>query len=150
MVTPGFVTFAAISGAGWAVDVVGTMALVQIGLSPFVASICGSGVAVTCVYVVSRFVLFSNQRLGTPQQYLLYVVWQIAAIAAASLLVSWIAFASAPAVGGLSVILGMDALTMAVGAGKILVTPVTLCANFAFMTWLTRGDRPTRVTGGAP
>ncbi|WP_120500938.1 GtrA family protein [Roseovarius sp. EL26] len=143
-----FVIFAIISGSGWVIDVAATMMIIQSGVTPFVASLIGSGLAVTIVYFMSRLFVFSRRRLGTPQNYILYLGWQFCAISVASGLVAGIAFGTEAYLTNLSTILGTEALTLAAGLGKILVTPLTLFANFVFMKWLTQREYIKSSTAG--
>ena len=147
-VTEGFLTFTLISGLGWLIDVAVTIGLVDFGASPFVASFVGAGTAVTFVYIVSRFTVFSAQKLGSVNDYAIYAVWQVVAITVASLLVAGIAYLLEPIAGRLGFAQRLpDALALATGAGKVLVTPLTLVANFLFMRWLT-GRNSTPNEGG--
>lgn len=141
--TAGFLTFAIISGLGWLIDVGVTMGLVQFGMTPFIASFAGAAIAVSFVYVVSRLVVFQINQLGSVTDYTIYVVWQIFAITVASFLVAMIGGVLAPHVG---------ALALATGVGKVLVTPLTLAANYLFMRWLTQRRRTPgeQVTTGDP
>lgn len=132
----GFVRFAAVSGCGWLMDVGLTMGLVQLGIPPFWASLVGAGVAVTFVYVVSLHAIFGvNGALGA-RGFPAYVIWQLFAISAASLLVAWLAHLLVPLAERLPA-QGADPLSLASGAAKALVTPLTLLANFLFIKWLT-------------
>ena len=133
--TAGFLTFAIISGLGWLIDVGVTIGLVQFGISPFIASFFGATIAVSFVYVASRLIVFHLNQLGSATDYAIYIVWQIFAITVASFLVAMIGNLLAPHAG---------TLTIATGAGKVLVTPLTLAANYLFMRWLT-GRRETPV-----
>ncbi len=136
-----FLRFAVVSGVGWLIDVGTTMALVEVGASPFWASLVGAATAVTFVYFVAlRSVFQVDERLGA-RGFPPYVVWQVCAISAASVLVSvlagWLAPVSAAMLERLGSDASFDPLTWAAGAAKALVTPLTLLANFLFMRWLT-------------
>jgi len=111
------------------------MALVHFGLSPFVASMIGAGTAVTFVYIVSQLAIFHQGRTGGVTDYAIYVVWQVVAITIASLLVAFLARILEPSFIALT-------LSMATGIAKVLVTPLTLGANFLFMKWLTGRHEP--------
>lgn len=138
----GFASFALISAAGWCLDIATTVLCVMLGASPFFAAAMGAVLAVSFVYLISRYILFSHRRLGTWSDYALYLSYQIVAIALASLAVSGLARALEPLVTGFS----MEPLALASGLGKALVTPATLIANFLFMKWLTNPAR----TGSEP
>jgi len=138
----GFLSFAAISGTGWLIDMGLTMASVQLGLSPFFGSAIGAATAVTFVYVVSRLFVMGDRQIGGATDFALYVVWQVVAIAAASALVAALAHLLAPLVAAIGT---LDALAVASGLAKVLVTPLTLIANFLFLRWLTtRGSAARR------
>ncbi|MEM9045661.1 MAG: hypothetical protein AAGC81_13300 [Pseudomonadota bacterium] len=142
-----FLSFAVVSGLGWLLDVGSTTTLVAFGFTPFSGSFVGAGLAVTFVYVISRLSVFAMQRLGTVLEYGLYVLWQVLAISAASALVAVLAYLLEPILGALLGLEGESAATsrslaLATGIGKVLVTPITLTANYFFMKWLT--DRAHR------
>ncbi|MEM9349083.1 MAG: GtrA family protein [Pseudomonadota bacterium] len=142
----GFVAFALVSGTGFVIDVALTMGLVAAGLSPFWASLIGAGTAVTFVYVTSRLGIFGDRKVGPAQDYALYILWQVAAVTAASLAVAALAFALLPLAPGLT---DGDPLALTSGAAKVLVTPLTLTANYLFMRWLTqRSSGPALATEG--
>jgi len=133
-----FGKFALVSGTGWVIDVALTVLLVDLGLTAFWGSAAGAAVAVTFVYVVSRLAFFGQRQLGDAKAFGAYIVWQVCAIAAASLLVAALAslLADFLASGGLAVA-GLETAAVAAGVAKALVTPLTLIANFLFMRWLT-------------
>lgn len=136
-----FTGFAAVSGAGWLCDVALTMALVQMGAHPFWASVAGAGTAVTFVYVVSLRAIFAVGGGPGARGFPFYVLWQICAISAASILVALLAAGLEPLAAEIFDRIGTggtDALTWASGAAKALVTPLTLLANFLFMRILTK------------
>lgn len=147
-VTGAFLTFAIISGLGWLIDVSSAVGLVQLGLSPFVASFVGAGLAVTFVFVVSRWVIFQAQEARRANDFAIYVAWQIFAITVASLLVAAIAHLLAPLASRLIAATAVlpDPLAAATGAGKVIVTPLTLVANFLFMRWLSQRHAAPRGT----
>lgn len=127
-----FFRFAAVSGTGWLIDVILTVSLVSVGTPPFLASLTGSVVAVTFVYIVSlRSVFGIEGRLGT-RAFPLYVMWQVISISTASALVAFLAFLIAPWIDA------TDPLSVASGLAKGLVTPVTLAANFIFFQCLSK------------
>ncbi|MFW5654100.1 MAG: GtrA family protein [Roseicyclus sp.] len=137
-----FTGFAAVSGTGWVIDVVLTMALVQLGVAPFWASMAGAGAAVTFVYVVALRAIFGvGGRIGA-RGFPLYVLWQVCAISATSALVAVLAgLLAAPGEATLDRLVpegAADPLAWASGAAKALVTPLTLLSNFFFMRLLTK------------
>lgn len=143
-----FLGFALVSGLGWLLDVGSTAALVNVGIAPFAASFAGALAAVTFVYVISRLAVFDQARLGRVSDWALYSVWQLFAISVASLLVAALAYLLEPAAGHLAAVwtdrLGPNVpvpLALATGAAKVVVTPLTLTANFFFMKWLVQRGR---------
>ena len=137
-----FFGFALVSGAGWLIDVALTMGVVYAGAQPFWASLVGAGAAVTFVYFVSlRRVFEIGGRVGE-RGFPYYFVWQVFAITAASLIVAVLANLLSPVGAAVLERLGPegwgDPLTMASGAIKVLITPLTLLANYLFMTWLVK------------
>jgi putative flippase GtrA len=152
------IAFSVVSGLGWTVDVCLTALLVSIGLSPFSSSCIGAGTAVTFVYVVSRWMVFRGSGAGHPHEFILYITWQLCAIVAASILVaSLVVLLNASSTRYAAFLANtygwpaLDGLALATVASKILVTPLTLAANFVFMRWLTqrgyKGIRSDRLEG---
>lgn len=149
------IVFSVISGLGWIMDVCLTTVLVSVGVSPFFGSCIGAGTAVTFVYVASRSMVFGQSSTGQSRDFAIYVTWQIFAIATASLLVAWLAGVLTVSSSRFATFLSnaygwatYDGVALATGASKILVTPLTLAANFVFMRWLTqRGDKSVRPDG---
>lgn len=135
-----FLRFAVISGSGWIIDVSLTVMLVYMGATPFLASLAGSVVAVTFVYVVSLRAVFEiDGRLGT-RAFPMYLMWQVFSISASSALVALLAHLIAPSIAAtldhFDMAGGRDPLSAASGLSKGLVTPITLAANFLFFRWL--------------
>lgn len=133
--------FATVSGTGWLIDVVLTVALVHFGSPPFFASLVGSVVAVTFVYIVSLRAVFTiDGRLGA-RAFPLYVIWQVFSISVSAVLVAVLAHLIAPWLAAVSpeasLIEITDPLPVASGLAKALVTPITLAANFLFFHWLS-------------
>ncbi len=137
-----FAGFAVVSGTGWLIDVGLTMALVQWGAHPFWASLAGAATAVAFVYVVSLRAIFGvDGRIGA-RGFPAYVLWQVCAIAAASVAVAALAERLVPlatvAIDRLGAGGAADPLTWAAGSAKAAITPLTLLANFGFMRILTK------------
>lgn len=137
----GFLGFAALSGTGWLIDLGLTMGLVRGGMPAFWASIIGAATAVSWVYLASRLSIFGDKKIGTGADFGLYVLWQICAITAASFGVAMLTKLLLPWV---EAIMGAQSGFLAAGLAKILITPATLLANYAFMKWLTehRASKP--------
>jgi len=143
--TDGFLTFALISGTGWVLDLVVTVVLVNAGLAPFWASLIGAALAVTFVYFMSRVMVFETSNLGQSIDYVFYMGWQVVAITLASYAVAKLSYALEPIVAARRDMTLSEALAIASGIGKVLVTPVTLIANFLFLRWLS--NRNATATG---
>lgn len=144
--TGAFLSFAIISGLGWLIDVFSAVGLVQLGLSPFLASFVGAGLAVTFVFVVSRWMVFEARQARTASDFALYVVWQVFAITVASVAVAALAHLLEPVASRLLAGAASlpEPLAAATGAGKVMVTPLTLVANFLFLRWLTERQATPR------
>ena len=131
-----FLGFAVISGCGWLIDIGLTMGLVAFGVPPFWASLVGAGTAVTFVYIVSLHAIFGVDGALGARGFPIYIIWQVFAISVASVLVASLAHL-------LVSLLNLEPwaivapLSLASGAAKALVTPLTLLANFFFIRWLT-------------
>jgi hypothetical protein len=87
---------------------------------------------VTFVYLVSARHVFRSQRTDLHRLFVLYAVYQVAAVALAS--------------GAVEAI--TNALDGAYLLGKTAVLPVTFTANFLFMSWLLRDRAATRPADG--
>jgi putative flippase GtrA len=138
---PSFSKFALVSGTGWLIDVVLTAGLVRLGTTPFLASLSGSIIAVTFVYVVSLRAVFSvGGRLGA-RALPFYVIWQVFSISGSAWLVAFLTHLIAPWLAALAASVSWielaHPLAAASGIGKALATPITLAANFLFFSRLT-------------
>lgn len=132
--TRAFLSFAALSGTGWLLDVGLTMALVSRGVPPFWASVVGAAAAVSWVYLASRLTVFEDKTVGSRSDYVIYVLWQIAAITLASVCVATLTQWIDPMIERGTI---ATSESLASGIAKVIITPVTLGANYAFMKWLT-------------
>ncbi len=138
-----FSGFTLISGTGWMIDVGLTVLLVSVGLGAFWASVAGSLVAVTFVFVVSQLMVFETGGRVKTEQYWLYLIWHGLTIPVASGIVAGLtALLADPAAGLLAVLPEWisaalpGSTALAAGIAKIAITPATLTANFFFMRWL--------------
>jgi len=125
-------------------DIVLTMLLVWIGVSPFFSSFAGAGAAVTFVYAASLSSVFRASNLDRLSGYLAYILWQLFAISIASTLIAGLALLIeplwTPTIQNTDEFTGRgdkEALSIATGVSKLMITPITLSANFFFMRWLT-------------
>lgn len=143
-----YLAFTFVSGVGWLIDIGLTTGSVAFGAQPFFASTFGAATAVTFVYVVSRLSIFGEHTLGAADDFALYVLWQIAAIAVASACVALLAHLFQPFAARLTQFepatvyrATQDGLPLATLFAKIVVTPLTLTANFLFVRWLLERRR---------
>ncbi len=118
--------FGVVSGLGWLLDFGIFTALLSAGATPFLANAAGAACAVTWVYAASVRRVFRYHGRFLVAKFLLYALWQVVGVSAAS----W----------------GVDRLVHAGGLtpiwAKIAVTPLTFAANYLFMAWLTRPSAP--------
>lgn len=113
--------FAAISGTGLALDVCLYAALQSLGWRAGLANALSASAAVTFVYFASVSRVFSYRGGFLYSLFLVYVVYQLVAVA----LASW----------------AVDVLVAAVASpllAKALTVPVTFSMNYVFMQHLTK------------
>lgn len=132
--------FTLISGGGWLLDLGVMLGLVAMGASSFGANCAGAVCGVSFVFLMAQRRVFTETHGGRINWRLLlpYLLWQTLAILLASGLVHFLAQLMT---GGATALiarlgLGLSAAVAAAGAAKILVTPVTLYANFLVFGWL--------------
>lgn len=115
--------FGIISGLGWLIDFCLFVALGWLSTPVWAANMVGASVAVLFVFFASVRRVFQYEGSYLVGKLVRYIVYQVIAILAASLLI--------------------DALTHGFGLApvlaKILVTPLTFYANFQFMSYTTTG-----------
>lgn len=118
------VKFGVVSGIGWLIDF-GIMATLThaLGVRPLWANIAGASVAVTFVFFTSIYRVFIAEHRFLIGKFLVYCLYQVAAVSAASWLIDY-----------LTLRLEIDPVL-----AKVLVTPATFYANFLFMAWLVTG-----------
>jgi len=139
-----FSVFSIVSGTGWLLDVGLLLALVAAGMGAFLANASSAFAAVTFVWLLSRTWVFGHAGDGTRAQgYGLYLAYHAIAIPVASGLIALVAAAlegAAAASSGALARVGIahppSATVLAAGAAKVLVTPLSLVANFFFARWL--------------
>ena len=112
--------FAAVSGAGLALDLILFMSLIAIGVAPFAGNMLSSAAAVTFVYAASVRRVFRHNGGFIATMFAAYAVYQLCGILIGSWAVSALIQAGAPA-----------------AFAKIAILPVTFGANYLFMCWLT-------------
>ena len=141
--------FALISGIGWTLDVVLFASLVAAGLRPLVANCMSAATAVVFVFAIAQRRTFVHDGSLILRKFGLYAAYNILGISLASLTVAfvaaWMLEASSRylALDAGDLLLGFVPLIVAVSlAAKIVITPITLYANFLFMGWLLEG-RPS-------
>jgi putative flippase GtrA len=116
--------FALVSGVGLGLDFVLFIALLWLSVAPFPANMISAACAVSFVYFASVRKIFQYQGGFMLGLFLLYLVYQVVAVTAASWGVSFLA----------------DRFVSPVAA-KVIILPLTFGANYLFMTLLTRKGR---------
>ena len=114
--------FGIVSGLGLCLDLLTFLGLVGYGFSPFQANLVSSVAGVTFVYFVSVRRVFSYEGRFHLAMFAAYLTYQMCGIFAGSWLV------------GLRSALGLLPI-----AAKMAILPITFCANYLFMGWLTAG-----------
>ena len=112
--------FAAVSGAGLAIDLSLFMALISSGAPAGAASMVSGSAAVTFVYFASVRRIFSYEGRFLFALFAAYLAWQAAGVSAASWAVA-----------------ALVANHVAPFLAKLLILPVTFPANYLFMALLT-------------
>ena len=132
--------FTLISGCGWLLDVLTLLSLVAMGASFFAANLVGALVGVSLVFLFAQRRVFNATHAGKIRWrlFLPYLAWQAVAILLASALVDLVAILLTPAASALAAwsASAIPAAVIAAGLAKIIVTPLTLYANFLFFGWL--------------
>lgn len=155
MSTPRLPRFAIVSGIGWLIDLGVMLSLVQFGLDAGRANILGASCGVTFVFFAAQQQIFRSAHGFRVRALALYAGCQIVAILAASGLVGLMASLLQPAatetaawlsawIATLSTALPPSPHFAAAAAAKAFVTPITLYANFLFMSWLLEGQASWR------
>jgi putative flippase GtrA len=133
--------FAIVSGAGWCLDIIIFLTLVQLRVHVFLANMIGAALAVTFVFVVSQRSIFIVRRKRIIWAFIAYLGWHAVMITLASLAIAWLSAAISSCSGwvpALAVPLcaTVSAHWLAAASAKCLVTPLTLYANFVFSSWI--------------
>jgi putative flippase GtrA len=113
--------FGLVSGVGLTLDVCLFAVLVRTGMRPGWANLISAGAAVTFVYFASTRRVFAYEGRFLYELFLVYVAYQLLAVAAASWAVdALVRFGMFPVVA------------------KLAILPVTFSANYLFMRFLTK------------
>ncbi|HEX2838102.1 MAG TPA: GtrA family protein [Phycisphaerales bacterium] len=141
--------FGVVSGLGLAMDFSISVVLRELGAHPFVANLTGAACAVTFVFFASVRHVFEAQPAQRGRKYAAYMLWQAAAVPAASLVIALLTpLGESLAQTGSEYLhqWGFDQVARIAarpGTGFLLAkcafTPVTFYANFLFMGWLLTG-----------
>jgi putative flippase GtrA len=123
--------FAALSGAGWTLDLIAISCFLRLGVGVFTANFASSCVGLTFVYFTAARFVFRKypQRFG--RFLTTYLAYQCLSILVYSCVLDWLVrsidstHVASP--GGLS----MGVLA------KVLITPLSVTTNFLFMKLLT-------------
>jgi putative flippase GtrA len=113
--------FSILSAIGLAIDIAIFSLLVHFGLRPGYANLVSAGLAVTFVYFSSAKKVFQYHGRFLLPLFLVYLLYQVAAVLAASFAVDRLAIA------GFKPIIA-----------KLLILPVTFTANYISMSFLLR------------
>ena len=133
--------FGLVSGIGWFLDASVLLLLVHAGIDVLYANMISAGLAVTFVFIVAQRAIFFSRERNPLRMFLCYLLWQIVAIYLASIAVDLLS----TAIGACASWTGGDfaeACTfvsvseIATALAKVTVTPLTMYANFVFMSWL--------------
>lgn len=135
--------FTALSAIGWCIDFAVFNCLVYSGLSDILSNLISATIAVTFVFITSRRWIFRNHVESLGPTVTKYVIWNIFAVIAASLLVRFfsVMLGSFPevvfreTVGQLTG-LSISARMLSAITAKLLVTPFTMYANFVVMGYI--------------
>lgn len=135
-----FIGFAILSGLGWISDFLTfTMLVTWVNTPSFVANIISSYVGVTFVWFTSLKAVFKRTDDGRRLFLMGYWCFQFVSILLYSQLLHLVADAMPATLPRL------DGLYDADIAGKIIITPLNLVTNFAFMKSITRFMREESV-----
>lgn len=130
--------FAMVSGLGWCMDLLIMSTLVWGGVQTFGANIVSAGLAITFVFLVSQKRIFLHDGHLIGRRFFYYCLWQLVAVPLASLLIAELVplIGRSPILPLTHMLLpGKEKVLLSV-LSKGMVTPVTLYANYLFMTWL--------------
>ncbi len=128
-----FLRFGALSGLGWVLDFGTFTILVKfLALSGPVSNFLSSYVGITFVYFASLRAVFQQSGRRTSRYLPVYWGFQLISIMIYSFLLRLVVGALSAAPMPLAAIGGEEI------AAKIIITPLNLITNFAFMRFLTR------------
>ncbi|MEO7384070.1 MAG: GtrA family protein [Novosphingobium sp.] len=140
---PRLLGFALISGIGWILDFAIFTGLVAAGTSVFIANMISAITAVLFVFFASRQRLFEDATRPLGQAITLYVLYNVVAVTVASLLIQIV---GRLLIHGIDLLahqdrdIGADGLRLANAVApmtaKILVTPLTMYANFVASAYI--------------
>ena len=126
------INFFCVSGVGWIIDFLIFILLTHIGISEVIANIVSSFFAITFVYLVSTDKIFKNinKNLNLKKKFILYILYQIIVVSVFSVFIGLITKYINNNID-MEIVLKYSQLI-----AKILVTPITMLLNFAFMKFL--------------
>ena len=124
-----FVKFAGLSGLGWLLDTAILMGLTMLGvLAAFSANIVSSSTAALSVFLLSREVVFSKAPRALLLRAVSYLVYTLTVILLASALLGELVPLLLPLAEQMGA--GRWGQLIAVGVGKVTITPPQLLLNF--------------------
>lgn len=139
-----FLSFAALSGAGWLLDAALLLGLVGlVGMPPAQANVISSCTAALTVFLVSRQRLFTKASHHFALRVVIFVSYSLTIIFIASWAVQFLVRQLAPWLATWS---SVDPTLGAAALAKVIVTPPQLMMNFFMSRFLS--ERPAK--GGPP
>lgn len=136
-------SFTILSGVGWCIDFAIFNLLVARGWSGFAANLVSASIAVTFVLAVARRWIFRQHVRTLGKTIGLYAAWNVVAITAASAGIRLIAGAlqtlpwdDVALMASTATAHPVAAATVVANLAKILITPVTMYANFVAMGYI--------------
>lgn len=130
-----FFRFIGISGIGWCIDFSLYLLFTMVFHWEVFLSNCLSALpAVTLVFLVSTSKIFQRSQGNIPLQvkYLIYVLYQILSLVIVSSIGQWLAAWIAQIAFSIPLIVKLSKIL-----AKVLITPITMTANFLVMKVLT-------------
>lgn len=135
--------FTVLSGVGWCIDFAIFNYLVAFGRTYFVSNLISATVAVSFVLITARRWIFRDHAASLPAVVVKYVLWNIAAVTAASFLVQLTAsglesfdFGWASSAVGQFAGVAPSKVMIVSNLAKLLITPLTMYANFVMVGYI--------------
>jgi hypothetical protein len=132
--------FAVISAIGWVIDSLVFLTLVWAGVMAMVANSISAGLGVSFVFLASQKTFFFNNHGFLIRRFAAYLTWNVVAIATASLLIGTLSkhILQLP-IAWPDMIEADFHPIIAAAVAKVVVTPLTMYANFLVLTYIMEG-----------